>query len=87
MLTRNLVLYFDSEIEYNNTMKYLLAVLFLTGCSTTQLTFIEMKDVQIDNSASNNFIGNPCKFYVNDYCVLMNKPTNPNNPYDRRRSD
>lgn len=87
MSTDNLVLDFNSIIEYNNTMKYLLAVLFLTGCSTTQLTFIEMKDVQIDNSASNNFIGNPCKFYVNDYCLLTNKPTNPNNPYDRRRSE
>ena len=71
-------------------MRYLLITLLLAGCSTTQteVTFIEMKNVRIDNSAKNNFVGNPCKFYVGEYCLLV-KPTprNPDNPYDRRRSD
>lgn len=60
-------------------MRYLLITLLLTGCSTTQLTFIEMKDVHVDNSARNNFVGNPCKFYIGEYCTLVTKPT-PRNP-------
>jgi hypothetical protein len=68
-------------------MKYILITLLLAGCSTTHLTVVEMKDVHIDNSAKNNFVGNPCKFYVGDYCMLV-KPTprNPDSPlkYDRR---
>jgi hypothetical protein len=62
-------------------MRYLLITLLLAGCSTTNLTVVEMKDIHIDNSAKNNFVGNPCKFYVGEYCMLV-KPTprNPDNP-------
>lgn len=67
-------------------MKTLLITLLLVGCTTTNTTLVEIKNVRIDNSASNNFVGNPCKFYVGSYCVLMT-PRNPDNPYDRRRSD
>jgi len=66
-------------------MKYLLITLLLAGCSTTHI--VEMKNVHVDNSATNNFIGNPCVFYVNEYCFTK-KPTprNPDNPLknDRR---
>jgi hypothetical protein len=71
-------------------MKYLLITLLLAGCSTTnnQLTFVEVKDVRIDNSAKNNFGVTHCKYYVNDHCILDKKqtPRNPDNPLknDRR---
>jgi hypothetical protein len=67
-------------------MRYLLITLLLAGCSTTNLTVVEMKNVRIDNSAKNNFVGNPCKFYVGEYCMLVTPPVrNPDNPlkYDR----
>jgi hypothetical protein len=67
-------------------MKMLLITLLLAGCSTTNTTIVEMKNVHIDNSAKNNFVGNPCKFYAGSYCILMT-PRNPDNPYDRRRSN
>jgi len=73
-------------VGYNSTMRYLLITLLLSGCSTTNLTVVEMKDVRIDNSAKNNFVGNPCKFYVGDYCMVV-KPTprNPDNPLKHDR--
>jgi hypothetical protein len=55
--------------------------MLLAGCSTTNLTFVEMKNVRIDNSAKNNFVGNPCKLYVGEYCFLVTPtPRNPDNP-------
>jgi hypothetical protein len=42
----------------------------LVGC--THVT--KMEHVYIDNSAVNNFVGNPCVFYVGDRCIYM-KPT------------
>jgi hypothetical protein len=47
-----------------------------------------MKDVYIDNSAPNNFVGNPCKFYISfkseDVCVaLKKKKKNKDNPYKK----
>jgi hypothetical protein len=67
-------------------MRYLLITLLLAGCSTTHNHVVEMKNVRIDNSATNNFVGNPCKFYVNQYCVLV-KPSarNPDNPLKHDR--
>ena len=67
-------------------MRYLLITLLLAGCSTTNLTVVEMKNVRIDNSAKNNFVGNPCKFYIGEYCMLVKPPVrNLDNPlkYDR----
>jgi hypothetical protein len=62
-------------------MRYLLITLLLAGCSTTNLTVVEMKNVRIDNSAKNNFVGNPCKFYVGEYCLLVTQtPRNPDKP-------
>jgi hypothetical protein len=67
-------------------MRYLLITLLLAGCSTTHLTVVEMKDVHIDNSAKNNYIGNPCKFYVGEYCMLVNPSVrNPDNPLKHDR--
>lgn len=66
---------------YNCSMRYLLLTILLAGCSTTNLTVVEMKNVHIDNSAKNNFVGNPCKFYVGEYCMLVKpSPRNPDNP-------
>jgi hypothetical protein len=53
----------------------LLVVLLLTGCGH----FTKMENVYIDNSAVNNYVGNPCGFYVGDHCIVMKKPT-PRNP-------
>ena len=42
----------------------------------------KMEHVYIDNTAQNNFIGNPCGFYLNDKCLHI-KPSarNQENPY------
>jgi hypothetical protein len=54
-------------------------VLLLSGCGH----FTKMENVYIDNSATNNFVGNPCGFYLNDRCLYI-KPTarNLHNPYN-----
>jgi len=43
-----------------------------------------MENIYIDNSAQNNYIGNPCGFYLNDRCLYV-KPSakNPVNPYKK----
>ena len=54
-------------------------ILCVTGCTTYNTT-----SISIDNSAKNNFIGNPCGFYVNDHCLYIKKEyRNPNNPYKK----
>lgn len=70
-------------------MRYLLITLLLAGCTTTntQLTFVEMKDIHVDNSAKNNFVGNPCKYYVGDYCILVDKKQTPRNPDNPLKND
>jgi hypothetical protein len=61
-------------------MKYLLIIL-LAGCSTTNLTVVEMSDIHVNNSAKNDFVGNPCKLYIGQYCFLVTPtPRNPNSP-------
>jgi len=52
--------------------KIIIAILTMTlvGCGH----FTKMEHVYIDNSAVNNYIGNPCAFYVNDRCIIV-KPT------------
>jgi hypothetical protein len=61
-------------------MKILLIALALTGCGH----FTKMENVYIDNSATNNYIGNPCGFYLGDRCLYVKpKPTNPDNPYKK----
>jgi hypothetical protein len=59
----------------------LLLILLLSGCSMTK-----MENIYVDNSATNNFIGNPCKFYVrvlgDAQCIIMKHDArNPENPY------
>lgn len=63
-------------------------VLLLSGCGH----FTKVENVYIDNSAQNNFIGNPCKFYMGlmgeKYCLTeIPKPQarNPDNPYKNDR--
>jgi hypothetical protein len=55
----------------------LLLIALLSGCTMTK-----MEHVYIDNTAQNNFIGNPCGFYLNDTCLHI-KPSarNQENPY------
>ena len=66
----------------------LLLLLLLSGCGH----FTKVENVYIDNNASNNFIGNPCKFYMGlmgeQYCMTeIPKPSarNPDNPYKNDR--
>jgi hypothetical protein len=61
-----------------------LLVLLLSGCGH----FTKVENVYIDNSAQNNFIGNPCKFYIGlkgeQYCMTSipsPKARNPDSPY------
>jgi hypothetical protein len=63
-------------------MKTLLLLTLLLGGCTTIYQPIEMKDVVVDNSATNNFTGNPCKFYVGYTCLFVT-PRDPNNPYKK----
>jgi hypothetical protein len=53
-------------------------VLLLSGCAQ----FTETKNIYIDNTAVNNYVGNPCAFYVGDHCIVMKKitPRNPDYP-------
>jgi hypothetical protein len=60
-----------------------LLVLLLSGCGH----FTKVENVYIDNSASNNFVGNPCKFYIGlrgeQYCMTeipKAKARNPDSP-------
>ena len=51
--------------------------ILLSGCAQ----FTDTKNIYIDNSAVNNYVGNPCAFYVNDRCVIKKvTPRNPNYP-------
>lgn len=60
--------------------KLLIVVLLLSGCSH----YVEMKDVQINNYATNNMIGNPCGFYIGDHCIYMKTYVrNPDSPYTK----
>jgi energy-coupling factor transporter transmembrane protein EcfT len=58
----------------------MVAVLMLSGCGS----FVETKNIYIDNSAVNNYVGNPCGFYLGDRCLLWKDgrmARNPENPY------
>ena len=46
----------------------------------------KMEHVYVDNSATNNYVGNPCKFYIrvigDAQCIIMKHDArNPENPY------
>jgi hypothetical protein len=65
-----------------------LLVLLLSGCGH----FTKVENVYIDNSASNNFVGNPCKFYIGlrgeQYCMTeipKFQARNPDNPYKEQK--
>jgi hypothetical protein len=65
-------------------VRVLLILVLLSGCSMTK-----MEHVYVDNSAHNNFVGNPCSFYLrfqggSAQCFAMKaQPTNPDNPYKK----
>jgi hypothetical protein len=63
-----------------------IGTLLLTGCATVFGSYTETKDIYIDNSSVNNFVGNPCLLRLNDRCLEM-KPyaRNPNSPYKREK--
>ena len=82
------MLAFYSALWYNNLImiKYtlLFVTLFLTGCGS----FVKNENIYVDNSAVNNFVGNPCAFYVNDRCLILKgvvSPRSPNNPYKENK--
>lgn len=58
-------------------------LMLLTGCANTENIsinqFKETKNIYIDNTAVNNYVGNPCAFYVGSRCIFMKKST-PRNP-------
>ena len=58
----------------------LVAVVMLTGCGS----FVKTENIYIDNSAVNNYVGNPCGFYLGDRCLVWKDgrmARNPENPY------
>jgi len=61
----------------------LLITVLLSGCANTERIsinqFTETKNIYYDNTAVNNYVGNPCAFYVGSRCILMKQPT-PRNP-------
>jgi hypothetical protein len=62
----------------------IITVLMLTGCGT----FVKTDNIYIDNSAVNNYVGNPCAFYLGDRCLIWKTaptPRNPNNPYKENK--
>jgi hypothetical protein len=66
----------------------LLLVLLLSGCGH----FTKVENVYVDNSAKNNFIGNPCKFYIGlrgeQYCMTeipRAQARNPDNPFKEKK--
>ncbi len=65
-------------------VKFIIVVtLFLSGCGH----FTQMKNVNIDNTTVNNYIGNPCGFYLGDRCLYI-KPSarNPDSPIKREQN-
>ena len=58
----------------------MVTVLMLTGCGS----FVKTENIYIDNSAVNNYVGNPCGFYLGDRCLVWKDgrmARNPENPY------
>jgi energy-coupling factor transporter transmembrane protein EcfT len=58
----------------------LVAVLMLTGCCS----FVKTEYIYVDNSAVNNYVGNPCGFYLGDRCLVWKDgrmARNSDNPY------
>ncbi len=58
----------------------MVAVLMLSGCGS----FVKTENIYIDNSAVNNYVGNPCGFYLGDHCLVWKDgrmARNPENPY------
>ena len=76
---------FNCWLEYNSPMKIaILFTLLLTGCGT----FVKTENIYVDNSAVNNFVGNPCGFYLGDRCLVLkdgDSARNPNNPYKNQK--
>jgi hypothetical protein len=61
-----------------------LLVLLLSGCGH----FTKVENVYIDNSAVNNYVGNPCGFYLGDRCLVWKDgrlARNPENPYKDKK--
>lgn len=59
--------------------KILLLSLLLSGCAHYD-NLVYMKDVQINNYATNNYDANPCALWLNDRCLIFKAtPRNPDN--------
>jgi hypothetical protein len=62
----------------------LVLVLMLTGCGS----FVKTEYIYVDNSAVNNYVGNPCSFYLGDRCLVWKDgrlARNPDNPYKENK--
>ena len=61
----------------------LILVVLLSGCAHTDTfsinQFTDNRNIYIDNTAVNNYVGNPCAFYVGNRCIFMKQPS-PRNP-------
>ncbi len=74
------MLVFYPRMEYNSRMNKIIitiSIVLLSGCGH----FTRVENVYIDNSAVNNYVGNPCGFWLGDKCIYF-KPTarNPDAP-------
>lgn len=56
----------------------LMMVILLSGCSTYYDNSVNMKDLYVNNTAQNNFVGSPCQLWLNSKCLILNpQPRNP----------
>ena len=79
------IVVFNDYLLYNSSMKIaILFTLLLTGCGS----FVKTENIYIDNTAVNNFVGNPCAFYMGYRCLYWkdgDPARNPNNPYKNQK--
>ena len=62
----------------------LVVVVMLSGCGS----FVKTENIYVDNSAVNNYVGNPCGFYLGDRCLVWKDgrmARNSNNPYRNQK--
>jgi hypothetical protein len=62
----------------------ILFTLLLAGCGS----FVKTENIYVDNSAVNNFVGNPCAVYLNDRCLVWKDgdlARNPHNPFKNQK--
>ncbi len=63
-----------------NKIALIIFTSILSGCAHYD-NLVYMKDVNINNYATSNYVANPCELWLNDRCLFF-KPTvrNPDRP-------